>query len=54
MAGERGKMSAYEQFTTDRFFRDLYDRWATSPPEPKDEEGKYWDEESDKEDRNRD
>jgi hypothetical protein len=47
-------MSAYEQFTTDRFFRDLYDRWATSPPEPKDEEGKYWDEESDKEDRNRD
>lgn len=54
MAGERGKMSAYEQFTTDRFFRDLYDRWATSPPEPKDEEGKYWDEESDKEDRNSD
>ena len=46
-------MSAYEQFTTDRFFRDLYDRWATSPPEPKDEDV-YLDEESDKEDRNRD
>jgi len=44
-------MSAYEQFTTDRFFRNLYDRWATSPPEPKDED-EYLDDESDKEDRN--
>jgi hypothetical protein len=31
-------MNAYEQWQTSQALRDAYDRWVTTPPEPKEDD----------------